>query len=920
MSEFAVPPATCGALCQHPGCWLAHKHAHRPQPPRSLSPLTGSQQSSGGGSLPTQNVVNLLGDYGFDKRDQFNLDTGQPLADRLVAGSLSGGMSPRRQHHRPSGKNWSGYMGPHVSPMMSLRKSAEGATNRNTTTPTPIPVRPAQKVEVHEVVDFTDKTKAVNNLLGGSFLEYIWFPRPHRRRHRTTPQAGSVSKSGVVRAKDITKELLPQNLYKRKTKKKKRSSKIKSGVPTGGQPYMSSRLSPRHEGLKGISQDTLIQLLQNAQSDPNLQKLLEKMLPGLKEAIQEVARSPSPPRQQSSILNHRKMTLLDAREKSLPPMPPRTLGTAGPWRLDPLGDRATPGTGEPRHFKSPHPQTSREDVEPTSLQAQLERKYQKIYGDKRTSHPSPTQAVMNHPHMTSVTPAYTAPWEEPSPTMARPFHYKNVPFDVVMAPVQRPPAAEQDQWEDGTLESELASTIHVTMPTLSSPSPDDFFSDQVIFQERRHSRASMSSLQTSGTWPGKSFQAEDTARSNRSGAESPSHPGGTPDHSTAPTPTQLTAEPALDTIHESISQEDATSPDRKPFPPAAKPGSPTRRKPGSPIRRIPGSPTRRKPGSPLQRKPPSPIPQKQILTPPPPASSPEPWPSLDTETDMSGWSPGGAFHPGQDSVGTPPSPQVVTAMKAARAQEEESSPAPPPPSPEPAPTPTPMAHKLLPLETLEEDEEDESGPESSRKDPSEPPSADRKETIGQEPIMEIPSGTEDTLPTEKGETQETIEAAVAESSVPDESKTIAKQEDDTETAVENSGQAVPEVSDSTEPTLGGEETATVRGVPVGGENFQEQKDEEENAEAAKPVENSGSNEEDTGQRGVPEGAEEEEQGTGSRDQEKTVAPEGEGVVEGGEGEGAVEGGEGESTSVYVVEAELAKLAVADGVESNEAAT
>ncbi|XP_078605799.1 uncharacterized protein LOC144878744 [Branchiostoma floridae x Branchiostoma japonicum] len=901
MSEFAVLPATCGVLCQHPGCWLAHKHAHRPQPPRSLSPLTGSQQSSGGGSLPTQNVVNLLGDYGFDKRDQFNLDTGQPLADRLVAGSLSGAMSPQRQ--RPSGKNWSGYMGPHVSPMMSsaqfLHKSAEGATSRNTSTS--IPVRPAQKVEVHEVVDLTDRSKAVNNLLGGSFLEYIWFPRPHRRRHRTTPQAGSVSKSGVVRAKDITKELLPHNLYKRKTKKKKRSSKNKSGVPTGGQPYTSNRLSPRHEGLKGISQETLIQLLQNAQSDPNLQKLLEKMLPGLKEAIQEVARSPSPPRQQSSILNHRKMRLLDAREKSLPPMPPRTLGTAGPWRLDPLGDRAAPGTGETH----PHPQTSREDVEPTSLQAQLERKYQKIYGDKRTSHPSPTQAAMNHPHMTSVTPAYTAPWEEPSPTMARPFHYKNVPFDVVMAPVQRPPAAEQDQWDDATMESELASTIHVTMPTLSSPSPDDFFSDQVMLQERRHSRASMSSLQTSGTWPGKSFQAEDTARSNRSGAESPSHPGGTPDHSTAPTPTQLTAEPTLDTIHESISQEDPSSPVRKPFPPAAKPGSPTRRKPGSPIRRIPGSPTRRKPGSPLQRKPPSPIPQKQILTPPPPASSPEPWPSLESETEMSGWSPGGAFHPGQDNVGTPPSPQVVSAMKAARAQEEESSPAPPPPSPEP--TPTPVSHKLLPLETLEEDEEDESGPESNRKDPSEPPSADRKETLVQEPIMEIPSVIEDTITTETGETQ-TVDGAA-----PEAVKTLVEHQD--EMAAENSGQTIPEVSDSSQPAQSREETITVRGVPVGGDDSQEKKEEEEDTEAAKPVENSGSNEEGTGQRGVPEGAEEEDQGMGSQDNDKAAAPEEEGVNEGGEGE---EGGG--STSVYVVEAELAKLAVEeDGAESNVAA-
>eukprot|EP00058_Branchiostoma_floridae_P010890 XP_002596378.1 hypothetical protein BRAFLDRAFT_76196 [Branchiostoma floridae] len=902
MSEFAVPPATCGVLCQHPGCWLAHKHAHRPQPPRSLSPLTGSQQSSGAGSLPTQNVVNLLGDYGFDKRDQFNLDTGQPLADRLVAGSLSGVMSPQRQ--QPSGKNWSGYMGPHVSPMMSsaqfLRKSAEGTTSRNTSTS--IPVRPAQKVEVHEVVDLTDRSKAVNNLLGGSFLEYIWFPRPHRRRHRTTPQAGSVSKSGVVRAKDITKELLPHNLYKRKTKKKKRSSKNKSGVPTGGQPYTSNRLSPRHEGLKGISQETLIQLLQNAQSDPNLQKLLEKMLPGLKEAIQEVARSPSPPRQHSSILNHRKMRLLDAREKSLPPMPPRTLGTAGPWRLDPLGDRAAPGTGEPH----PHPQTSREDVEPTSLQAQLERKYQKIYGDKRTSHPSPTQAPMNHPHMTSVTPAYTAPWEEPSPTMARPFHYKNVPFDVVMAPVQRPPAAEQDQWDDATMESELASTIHVTMPTLSSPSPDDFFSDQVMLQERRHSRASMSSLQTSGTWPGKSFQAEDTARSNRSGAESPSHPGGTPDHSTAPTPTQLTAEPTLDTIHESISQEDPSSPVRKPFPPAAKPGSPTRRKPGSPIRRIPGSPTRRKPGSPLQRKPPSPIPQKQILTPPPPASSPEPWPSLESETEMSGWSPGGAFHPGQDNVGTPPSPQVVSAMKAARAQDEESSPAPPPPSPEPVPTPTPVSHKLLPLETLEEDEEDESGPESNRKDPSEPPSADRKETLVQEPIMEIPSVIEDTITTEKGESQ-TVDGAAAEAV-----KTLVEQQDDRETAAEKSGQTIPEVSDSSQPAQNGEETITARGVPVGGDDSQEKKEEEEDTEAAKPVENSGSNEEDTGQRGVPEGAEEEDQGIGSQDNDKAAAPEEEGVNEGGEGEG------GGSTSVYVVEAELAKLAVEeDGAESND---
>ncbi|XP_078687419.1 uncharacterized protein LOC144919746 [Branchiostoma floridae x Branchiostoma belcheri] len=909
MSEFAVPPATCGALCQHPGCWLAHKHAHRPQPPRSLSPLTGSQQSSGaGGSLPTQNVVNLLGDYGFDQRDQFQLDTGQPLADRLVGGTLSGQTSPQRQQHRPSGKNWSGYMGPHVSPMMtsvqSLRKSVEGATSRST--PTPVPVRPAQKVEVHEVVDFTDRTKAVNNLLGGSFLEYIWFPRPHRRRHRTAPQTGSVSKSGVVRAKDITKELLPQNFYKRKTKKKKRSSKNKtSGVPTGGQPYTSNRLSPRHEGLKGISQDTLIQLLQNAQTDPNLQKLLEKMMPGLKEALQEVARtSPAPPRQQSSILNHRKMRLLDAREKSLPPMPPRTVGTAGPWRLDPLGDRAAPGTGEPRHFKSPHPQTSREDVEPTSLQAQLERKYQKIYGDKRTSHPSPTQSVMNHPHMTSVTPAYTAPWEEPTPTMARPFHYKNVPFDVVMAPVQRPPAAEQDQWDEATMESELASTIHVTMPTLSSPSPDDFFSDQVALQERRHSRASMSSLQTSGTWPGKSFQGEDTARSNRSGAESPSHPGATPDHSTAPTPTQLTTEPTLDTIHELTSQEDATSPDRKPFPPPAKPGSPTRRKPGSPIRRIPGSPTRRKPGSPLQRKPPSPIPQKQILTPPPPASSPEPWPSLESDTEMSGWSPGGAFHPGQDSVGTPPSPQVVTAMKAARAQEEESSPAPPPPSPEPVPTPTPMAHKLLPLETLEEGEEDESGPESSRKDQSEPPSAGRQETLGHEPITEIPPVT-DTIP---ADTRETFEAP--ETDIPDDDpKTLAKPEETTVTAVENSGQTVPEVSDSAEPTTGSGETEEPRGVPVGGEDSQEKKDKEENTEvAANPVENSGSNEEGTRGRGIPEGAEGvEDHGMGSQDEDKTVTAEGEG------------GGE-ESTSVFVVEAELAKLAVEDEDGTNTATT
>ncbi|XP_072014687.1 uncharacterized protein [Amphiura filiformis] len=485
MDSVHYDETSCGPLCQHPLCWASNRRVDRGLP--RVVPSLSTHDDDDEATLPTMKVFNLLDEYGESNKDRYpskNKGKDAKMPSHIRSASAPNIMAAYHRSHAAPFTPFTSPLGIKGGSVRSTRSAKNTTRSRSRTTPK------ISRVEVKEMLGDLPPPSAESS----SF--YIWCPskkmyKKGMQGKEEVPQ--SASKEPVkIQPKDVTDEMVPNVVEKKRQTKQQKNKRTVHDTPTGGRPYTHPTRSPPPVARRTLPQDiddgilqllslprdVLLEVLDHIKKSDLLDKskvqlLISRLMP----LIHFAPDSPQSPREStntpllvSGILQNHKVTLHNMEQKLYDKHEfPQTQGSA--LFLD---DAVVSQMASSVVFDEMQEQIEEQENIPESRREEMELPMRSAGRMAKAKPLAPIRGTQREPEpvyrLASVS-AKTLPPLKPGVTPVKPFNYTNnaSTLDLTLVPLPPPKAVTPERIATQTPFSAIASTLHVTIPSVPSP-------------------------------------------------------------------------------------------------------------------------------------------------------------------------------------------------------------------------------------------------------------------------------------------------------------------------------------------------------------------------------------------------------------------------------------------------------------------
>ncbi|XP_064649879.1 ubinuclein-2-like isoform X2 [Lineus longissimus] len=428
---------SCGPLCQHPACWASINQQLKGVRQRQVElkdNLTDSSDDED--ELPTQKVYNMLDDYGSDKRDRYpSKHQGRPKEKQKSAEPMPFGMSLR-----------TGTTAPFTTPA-TMSGGPRKFVTPQITSKTIKTIPQFNKVEVQELFDLDDLQKDWHETFYASKC-LVWVPGKKKTPRPPETERMTISKlsQGPVPlpTKDMTESMVPVELERQRESEQSRRHHRRSMSPR-----RPRSMQTRFINLLDLPRDILRAVLDNLEQSDDLTR--DEIQNALLQVVPEFSRHETAlTLTSSSILQQQKVKLVESRNRNV--RQPELHQTKPAFQLD-----------EPPP-PLPNDYYDAESVISSNREIRSLSDYPPGHGKKKPLPSLRAPSPKSKNKMTSI--SLGLPEIPTGYKFTKPFtYYKGSELDFSLAPVTSVAPSER---ESITRESDVDSTLHVTIPTVAS--------------------------------------------------------------------------------------------------------------------------------------------------------------------------------------------------------------------------------------------------------------------------------------------------------------------------------------------------------------------------------------------------------------------------------------------------------------------